>query len=474
VRRGFVAFALVVLAGGAARAHVGGQDVYYEGAAGPYRLLVTIRPPDAVPGVAEVEARAEDGALARMRMVPMPLTGAGARFAPLPDVVPPAGEDPRFYRAHLWMMTAGSWQVRFLCDGPRGSGELAVPVPSLPQRTAGMQRALAVLLMTLLVLLGTGLVSIVGAAVREGQLDADVAPDGRRRARARFAMAVTALVVLATLAFGDHWWNSEASGYARYVYKPLVLETKLDGPDLALTLRDPGWLVPRRLDDWVPDHGHLMHLFLVRTPDLDRVYHLHPTASGDGFRQLLPALDAGRYRLFADVVHASGLPETAVGDIDLPAISGDPPAGDDAGGAPGALAGDVAALDGGGRMIWLRPAGPLTARVLTWFRFRVEAEPGVPAGDLELYMGMLGHAAFVRKDGAVFAHVHPSGSVPMAALAVAGGVDPHAAHHAAGGALPAEVAFPYGLPQPGDYRIFVQVKRGGRVQTAAFDAQVAR
>src|SRR5437899_1739182 len=34
------------------RAHVGSPDVFHEGSAGPYRLLVTIRPPQVVPGVA--------------------------------------------------------------------------------------------------------------------------------------------------------------------------------------------------------------------------------------------------------------------------------------------------------------------------------------------------------------------------------------------------------------------------------------
>jgi hypothetical protein len=42
--------------------------------------------------------------------------------------------------------------------------------------------------------------------------------------------------------------------------------------------------------------------------------------------------------------------------------------------------------------------------------------------------------------------------------------------HAPRYCLPAAVSFPFGLLASGDYRIFVQVKRDGRIETGAFDA----
>ena len=48
----------------------------------------------------------------------------------------------------------------------------------------------------------------------------------------------------------------------------------------------------------------------------------------------------------------------------------------------------------------------------------------------------------------------------------------HAGHMAMSEGLPAEVSFPYGFPKSGDFRIYVQVKRGGAILTGVFDARV--
>jgi hypothetical protein len=352
-----------------------------------------------------------------------------------------------------------------------------VPVPALATRVAGMDKAIAAVLIPLGLVLCVGLISITGAAVREAMLDAGKEPEAERVRRAWIVMGVTAAIVIGAVWLGDKWWSSDASFYSRNIFKPLRLDGKVEGANrLVLKLVDPGWL-NRQTTDLLPDHGHLMHLYVIRMPEMDLVWHLHPERQeGDTFAQQLPSMPAGRYALYGDVVHATGLAETAVAQLDLPKIDGTPLQGDDAGGmaTPVSKADSRATtfpLADGYRMVWDR-GEVLRARQPNQYRFRLEDAHGKPAQGMELYMGMLGHAAFVATDGTVFAHVHPSGSVPMPALQLAQRDNPHAGHTMIEGELPSEVTFPYGFPQPGFYRIFVQMKRAGQVVTGIFDARV--
>ncbi|MBM3726632.1 MAG: hypothetical protein FJW40_14560 [Acidobacteria bacterium] len=476
---------MIGLAAVTAVAHVGSPDVFLEGTAGPYPVFVTIRPPAVIPGVAEIEIRSSAADITAVRITPTPLAGPGARFAPTPDEAVRSKEDRQFFTGSLWMMTTGSWQVRVMVEGTRGKGELSVPVPAAANRTLGMQTSLGALLAVLGLILALGIVSIVGAASREARLDPGVAAGDDDRRRARVKMAVTAALVTAALYLGNAWWTAEADSYAKSIYKPLKMNASLEGGGtLVLQLEHSGWFQAESLDDFIPDHTHLMHLYVIREPEMERVWHLHPEMTGGGrFTHGLPAMPAGRYRLYADLVHRSGFPETLVAAIDLPEVAGKPLTGDDSAGVVAAVgrAGDaVSPLAGGHRMVWERGAEPIVAKRPAAFRFRVEDKDGKPASGMELYMGMPGHAAFVKTDHSVFAHVHPTGSVPMAAMelarqSLAGNGEAAAAGHEGHGmhaALPPVVSFPYGFPQAGVYRVFVQVKRAGVVETGAFDVTV--
>jgi len=100
-----------------------------------------------------------------------------------------------------------------------------------------------------------------------------------------------------------------------------------------------------------------------------------------------------------------------------------------------------------------------------------------PAGDtaaFEPFLGMAGHAVVVRDDGKVFIHLHPLGTISLAAQARLTQGVPNAISHAMTASLGTtdSLYFPYAFPQPGKYTVWVQVKRRGRVMTASFPAVV--
>jgi hypothetical protein len=468
-------------------AHVGSPDVYYQGDAGPYHLLITVRPPAMVPGVAQVDVSSTSGSVNTIKIVPVYLTGLESGSPPSPDSMKPVAGDSQSFTSKVWLMASGSWEIRINVEGTLGKAQLAMPVASFARRTLPMQRALGALLFGLMLFLSLGMVSIAGAAAREGVLDPGVPASTRQLRYGRIAMSIAVAVVLGSLALGNWWWNAEAAELVhKMLYQPPTLNASLQpGNRLVLHMEDNYWHELRK-KSWsmrlIPDHGHIMHLFILRVPAMDRFYHLHPVQSQeDVFAAELPSIEAGHYQIFADILRESGFPETMVEEIDLPRISGKQLTGDDSEATASPL-GDVrpltqktATLPGGAQMIWQAvDTGPMVGR-LNFFRFRIIDEHGHDVSDLEPYMGMAGHAVFVRSDRTVFAHVHPAGSIPMAALDIAqkdAGIQPGNGHQH-GSSLPCEVDFPYGFPRRGDYRIFVQIKRAGKVETGVFDTHIA-
>jgi len=483
MRIAFLALGLALLPLSGA-AHVNSPDVYYDGYAGPYHLLVTLRPPAVVPGVAQVQVRSVGNDVQGIKILPLRMIGVGAKMAPVPDAAKQSSGDPQLFTSSLWIMVRGSWKVQIQVTGQKGAAQLDVPLPAVSSNSQPMQAGLGMLLAFLGLALAAGLIGIIVAATRDAGLNAGEAPAPAQARRGRIGLAIAVVIVAVALIAGNQWWGREASANARLNYKlPNMTPALVGGNLLQLHLDNPNEAEPTRfrseqpdrirLDDLIPDHGHLMHLFIVRMPDMKAFWHLHPdqTKPGD-FAQNLPTMPEGQYKLYGDIVHHTGFPETQVATVNLPAITGEALNGDDAGSFDLTPTDKVAQLSGGYRMVWQRDAQSFKANQPYWFRFRIEDKDGKPAADLEPYMGMAGHAVFLSTDGNVFAHVHPAGSVSMAAVSLAEGRSPKAGmenmDHKSGSA---DVSFPYGFPQPGEYRIFVQVKRAGKVETGAFVAK---
>jgi hypothetical protein len=490
-------FALVALCS----AHVGSPDAWYEGNAGPYRVLINVVMPPVIPGVTTVYARVFES----VKGVSIGSNRFDALAAsPPPEAAQPVAGDAGLYTGRVWIMTSGSNSIIVNVSGSKGVGRAIVPVVAVPTRRLEFDKRLGALLLAVGVFLVIGAISIIGALIREGVLPPGVEPDAERRKKARFAMSATGALIALLLVGGATWWKSEDSNFSRSIYKPLKSSSKIVTykNDAALDLsiddstwinrNDTAWLNKHRANHWSPlitDHGKLMHVFMVRDPDLGAFAHLHPiTSSGVQFIAFLPKLPPGGYRVYGDIVHESGFTETLSSRVTVPSaldVSKTPTDPDDASFIGAASDSGKTLLSDGSVMTLDRRKGPIIAGREANLRFVVTGPDGKPE-KLDPYMGMKAHAVITRDDGAVFVHLHPSGTISMASQlafamrkpsdstpgALAGRLAVAERQMTGEGAEDGIVEFPYAFPQPGHYHIWVQVRRGKEILTGAFALSV--
>ncbi|MDF2774637.1 MAG: hypothetical protein K0S86_4137 [Geminicoccaceae bacterium] len=495
VRRTFgptVLLAAIVLV---SSAHIGSPDAWYDGPAGPYTVLVHVQAPAVVPGIAIVNVRATDPGIERVTAFVNRYDATGG--TPPPDTAAPVAESPGWYRTRLWVMTAGSNSVTVGVTGAKGTGSVVVPLTAVAGKRLTFDAPLATVLIAAGVVLALGLVTLAGAAVRESVLPPGSEADPARRRRARFAMARVAVVIVIAIVGTGAWWRAEDRAFERDLFRAMQISARVPDSRLVLTITDSAWI--HRHDvrglrehglsqrtDLIEDHGKLVHLFVISIDGRSAFAHLHPTTRDSvHFESAFPRVPPGTYNVFADVVHASGLTETmtttlAVSD-DALARGADRVADrvadpDDSWGL-GRPDGDPtrAVLGDGTTLTWLRGQAPLVENTEAGLRFAV-APPDGDTASLEPYLGMVGHAVVVRDDARVFIHLHPLGTISVAAQAqLAGATDDLPAGHA--GHAPSvqrdTLYFPYAFPQPGNYTVWVQLKRAGRVLTGSFPVNVA-
>ncbi|WP_428658047.1 hypothetical protein [Runella sp.] len=426
-----------------ASAHVGSSGVLFQGQAGAYRVMVNLQPPDVIPGTAMVTVYVESGNVRNVQARPIYFR-TGDKGAPTSDPLSAVPNQAGQFQGIVWLMAGGASSVQITLDGDDGKKELIVPIVAISTAQREMPAGLGVLLSILGLLLVVILITAIGASASDGLLKtgANLTPKQRR---ARWInMGVAAVVCTIILYGGSSWWNSWAANYNRYMYKPILGNAKIVNQNnervfqLQIDSNSINKSSQRRtvMSFLIPDHGKLMHLFLVRQNSLDAFAHLHPERRDTtAFEAYLPKLPPGKYLVYADVVQRSGFAETITDTIDIPALYGkaelktdpedtyvvtDPlnnpkqiPIDENVVicGKPGTRT----KLKDGSSIVWEgKPEVSFEAGKPYQLAFEVVSPDGKPAV-LEPYLGMNGHAAIVRSDGSVYIHLHPVGTYSMAA-----------------------------------------------------------
>lgn len=524
-------------------AHIGSSEVIMQGNAGPYKLMVSIKPPNVIPGIASVKVytHGEDITAVTLRAV---YFRTGNEGAPQADKMKTVDGQPGQYTGETWFMNGGSSSVQINITGKRGEGSIIVPVVAiatakkiLPASTGFLLAVMGVfLLILLLTIIATGVSSAVTKAAE---------PLTAKRKKLRIAAIAIAAIFISLVVYGGSYWiQSFSDNYTQYMYHPTEafssVKNVAGATELSIMLDTSDEAQRKELYSYiVPDHGKMMHAFITRIPAMDAFAHLHPVRIDEAnYKTILPNFPKGRYLLFADIVYVSGFTETIKDSFDITTNHNNSFKQLDADDAYAFVRDDAThatkkfneansiacgkpgtgvKLKDGSTMIWQGVNNqPLEVDKIYNLRFAVFTPDKKPAM-LQPYMGMTGHAAIIRKDGNVYMHLHPMGTLSMAAeanfekrLAAPQGEysypDPQifrdsidrytkqltslsdsarenilmqqmsmpAMQHAEMSGMPYNnvVEFPYSFLSPGKYRIWVEVKLNGEVLTTAFDAVV--
>ena len=528
-------------------AHVGSPGVVFEGKAGPYGVLVSVKPPDVIPGVAEISIYTLSPEVENISAKPI-YWGVGDEGSPKSDPMFPVQDQPGQYEGIVWFMSSGTASVEVTVQGENGTGIVVVPIMATATAQNDMEAGLGYLLAGLGLLLVVLMVTIISAATSDSLVVPGLPTAGIRKKRLRGGLVAVVVLSLA-LYGGKSWWDSEAKAYQRYMYKAPQANSSVEvvNDQRIMTFQiDSTSLAKNRLpmEYLVPDHGKLMHMFMIREGSLDVFAHLHPKrVDALTFEVALPDVPEGRYYVFGDIVRLNGFTETIADTLQVPApiaqpaiaetdenaieSVGDPddtfifsttannnedsnlPGNILICGKPGI---ETPLLDGSTAVFEYQPNEAFEVGKVYPLTFAINGPDGSPAA-LEPYMGMMGHAVVFRKEGGVYVHLHPVGNYSMASqeiiesridedtprpsipelanfydsidqvvhdiallpeearndLLMAGmdhtGLGLHEDHGST-------VTFPYAFPQPGEYRIWIQMKRDGKVLNSSFDAKV--
>src|ERR1051325_1983886 len=293
---------------------------------------------------------------------------------------------------------------------------------------------------------------------------------------------------------GARWWKAEDMAYEDTLFRPLEASaTFVTGPTTHLLRFAILDTAPLKLltAPIMPDHGKLMHLFLVKESSMSAFAHLHPKREReDVFTTSIPAIPAGRYLAYGDIVLETGAEYTVTTKVDVPPAIEDTTADPDDGwdadsfGVP-ARPGALAHLNDNVDLRWETTDSLKAGRDLSLrFSARNKRNELVP---VEPYLGMAAHAVVIREDGAIFVHLHPTGTGTMAAqqafeqraagdtlpngrlrpmkgmvmgpvMPTTGRSRPAKPTATATEMLPGDFSFPYAFPTPGRYRVWVQVR----------------
>lgn len=449
MRRIICIIIILLVTGPLSEGHIGSPGVTLEGEAGPYAATVVVNSPDVIPGTATVDVYLTDPTVSEVELKPI-YWFAGSSGTPKADLALPVPGESGHYKGEIWLMSPGSASIEVNVKGEQGEGSILLPVMAVSTAQKEMDPSLGWTLAGLGIFLVILMVTIISLSTGDSLVKPGEKPDRKVKTK-RWVGATLGLLFVASVVYGgNNWWDSWSNNYQRFMYKPFTATSQVTAENgrqvLSFSIdstRLEQLYLTRNINYLVPDHGKIMHMFLLKMGTLDVFAHLHPIRTDSTlFETVIPPLPAGDYYVFTDVTRLSGFSETIADTVSIPDAGAelvaqwsdsllmdtddtyyitDPILQSDY--KPVLPGGDIVVCGSPGKRTILPDSSYVTLELpesrefksnqLYQLTFAFEDEVGNPS-ELEPYLGMMGHAVVFKEDGSVYIHLHPVGSYSMA------------------------------------------------------------
>ncbi|MEL7148777.1 MAG: hypothetical protein AAFO69_20550, partial [Bacteroidota bacterium] len=429
----FSTLVVLLLATSLSHGHIGSPGVTLEGEAGPYAVTVVVNSPDVIPGTATVDVYLVDQSVSQVQLKPI-YWFAGSSGTPKADVALPVPGEAGHYKGEIWLMSPGSASIEVSVTGDQGEGSILLPVMAVSTAQREMEPSLGWTLAGLGIFLVLLMVTIISLSTSDSLRKPGEEASSRLKTRRWVGATVGLIIVVAIVWGGNNWWNTWSGRYERFMYKPFTASSwvKSDAEKQILSFAvDPTRLerlnLTRSINYLIPDHGKIMHMFLLKMGTLEVFAHLHPLRTDSTlFETVIPPLPAGDYYVFTDVTRLSGFSETIADTLTIPEAK--EPAvmqwndsllldTDDTyyitdpiiqtANKPLLPGGDIVVCGSPGQRTILPDSSYVTLELpesrefksnqLYQLTFAFEDENGEPSA-LEPYLGMMGHAVVFKED----------------------------------------------------------------------------
>jgi len=405
-------------------ADIGHFNYIYEGKAFNNTVRVIIKAPGVVPGLADIVVKTFDNSMDEIFVTPIAWKEkndwdaiiTGPQGAPPPDLMVPIQGEKNTYQAELWLMDFGAYNIQIKVVKNNQSEIINIPINSIANQINPMSSSMSFLLFSLMILLIAGLSNIITIAYRESTLQDISLLDKKRIKKSYFVQLVSLIIICFILYFANNWWAYTEKSFMKNLFKPLNNKVNLIKNDqqhiLQILITDQAWK-DGRISDFIPDHGKIMHLYLINE-NYQQLCHLHPKRNSQNrglFEVIIPPIDFGKYFLFMDVTLESGATQTLINSIDyLPDNM--------------ILQNDIRYLFSDKDDSYIKSTSSyhfewINKKNIFYANNEIELDFQIldvfnKAVNLEPYIQMGGHGAVIDSSGEIFIHIHPIGTISMA------------------------------------------------------------